>query len=123
MAKDTAMNFDLPGEMRVFVEKSMEQARQAFDSFMTATKEAVGNIESRADTARTGAKEVIDLAMTYSERNIAASFEFAQRLMQAKDAKEIAAIQNDYVTRQIAALTEQAKELGKQTAKLANPTT
>lgn len=119
MAKEGTASFDIPTEMRTFAEKSMEQARQAFDSFITATQEAVNTAESRAVSARTGAKEVVDLAMRNTERNIAASFEFAQRLLHAKDAQEVTAIHGDYVKNQIAAMTEQAKELSKQAAKLA----
>ncbi len=122
MAKESSVNFDIPAEMRMFAEKSMEQARQAFDSFINATQEALTTAESRAASARGGAKDVIDLAMRFSERNIAASFEFAQRLLRAKDAKEATAIHGEYVNSQIAALTEQAKELSRQAGKLAGTT-
>ena len=73
---------------------------------------------ARATSARSGAKDVVDLAVRFSEQNIAASFEFALRLMQAKDTKDVTAIHSDYVSKQVTALTEQAKELSKQTAKL-----
>jgi phasin len=122
MAKEGTANFDIPTEMRTFAEKSIEQARQAFDSFITATQEAVNTAETRAASARTGAKDVVDLAMRYSERNIVAAFEFAQRLLHAKDAKEVTAVHGEYVNNQIAALTEQAKELSRQAAKLAGTT-
>ena len=39
--------------------------------------------------------------------------------MRAKDAQELMALHTDYVKSQIAALTDQAKELSKQAAKLA----
>ena len=57
--------------------------------------------------------------MRFAERNIASSFEFAQKLVRAKDAQEVLALHADYVKSQIAALTEQAKELGKKAAKMA----
>ena len=119
MAKEGTSSFDIPTEMRTFAEKSIEQARQAFDSFVTATQEAVNTAETRAASARTGVKDVTDLAMRYSERNITSAFEFAQRLLHAKDAKEVTAVHGEYVNSQIAALTEQAKELSRQAAKLA----
>ena len=120
MAKETSGNFEIPEEMRTFAEKSIEQARQAFDSFVAATQVAlVGTVESRATNARSGVKDVVDLAMRFSERNIAASFEFAQRLLHAKDAKDVTAIHAEYVSSQIAALTDQDKELSKQASKMA----
>ena len=122
MPKEGAVNFDMPAEMKMFAEKSMEQARQAFDSFVSATQEAVTHAESRAKTAHEGAKDVVALAMKFSERNISASFEFAQKLLQAKDAKEVTAVHGEYVNSQIAALTEQARELSKYAGKLAGST-
>jgi phasin len=112
-------NFDVSAEMRAFAEKSVEQARAAFDSFISATQQAVNNAQSQALTAQSGVREVGELAMRFAERNISASFEFAQRLMQVRDPKDVTALHADYVSSQIAALTEQAKELSKQTAKIA----
>lgn len=119
MPKEASTNFEIPAEMRNFAEKSMEQAKQAFDSFVAATQEAVNTVESRAANARTGVKDVVDLAMRFAERNMAASFEFAQRLLNAKDAKDATAIHAEFVNSQIAALTDQAKELSKKASKLA----
>ena len=119
MAKEASTNFEIPAEMRNFAEQSMEQAKQAFDSFVTATQEAVSTAESKAANARTGVKDVVDLAMRFAERNMASSFEFAQRLVNAKDAKDATAIHAEYVSSQIAALTDQGKELSKQAAKMA----
>ena len=109
MPKEASAKYEIPAEMRNFAEKSMEQAKQAFDSFVAATQEAVNTVESRAANARTGVKDVVDLAMRFAERNMAASFEFAQRLLNAKDAKDATAIHAEYVNSQIAALTDQAK--------------
>ena len=119
MAKDGTLNFEIPAEMREFAEKSVEQAKQAFDGFIAATQHAVGTAETQAKTLQTGARQSSELAMRFAERNVAASFEFAQRLLKAKDAKEMAELQAEYIKSQIATLTEQAKELGQQAAKMA----
>ncbi len=111
--------FEIPAEMRAFAEKSVEQAKQAFDSFISAAQHAVNTAETQAATARTGAKEIGEMAIGFTQRNVATSFEFAEKLVRAKDAQELAALHADYVKSQIAALTEQAKELSKQAAKLA----
>jgi|SRR5450830_170989 phasin len=118
MAKEGNSNFDIPAEMRAFAEKSVEQAKQAFDTFISAAQHAVNTAETQAASARTGVKDVAELAMRFSERNIASSFEFAQRLLHAKDSQEVTALHTDYVKSQIAALSDQAKELSKQAAKM-----
>ena len=70
MAKDNGANFEIPPQMREFAEKSVEQAKQAFDSFVAAAQHAVKTAENQAATTQTGAKEVGALAMQYAERNM-----------------------------------------------------
>lgn len=111
--------FDIPNEMRVFAEKSVEQARVAFDSFISAAQQAVNTAQSHALNAQSGAREVGELALRYAEENVTASFAFAQRLMTAKDAGDVAALHADYVKRQMATLSEQAKELSKRATSFA----
>ena len=123
MAKDGNSNFEIPAEMRAFAEKSVAQAKLAFDSFISAAQQAVNTAETHAATAREGAKEAGDLAMQFAERNIASSFDFAQRLLQAKDPQEVAKLHAEYVKSQVTTLTEQAKELSKQAAKIAGQAT
>jgi phasin len=118
MATNGNMNFEIPAEMRAFVEKSVEQAKQAFESFIAAAQHAVNTAESQAVTARSGAKEVGEMAIGFTQRNVASSFEFAEKLVRAKDAQELTALHTEFVKSQIAALTDQAKELSKEAAKL-----
>jgi phasin len=118
MANNGGPNFEIPAEMRALAEKSVEQAKQAFDGFIAAAQHAVGTAETQAKSMQSGVKEAGDLAIRYAEQNVASSFEFAQRILQAKDAKEVTALQLEYVKGQIAALTEQAKELSKKVAKM-----
>jgi len=118
MAKDNGANFEIPPQMREFAEKSVEQAKQAFDTFVAATQHAVATAENQAATTRSGVKEVGELAMRFAERNINTSFDFAQKLLRAKDGKEVMALHSEFVSGQIAALTEQAKELGKHASKM-----
>jgi phasin len=118
MAKQGNANFEIPAEMRAFAEKSVEQARQAFDSFISAAHAAVSTADKQAAGARAGAQELGGLAVRFAERNIAASFAFAQQLVRAKDSAEVLALQADYLKSQMAALAEQAKELSKEAAKM-----
>jgi phasin len=117
MAKE-GTRFDIPADMLALAEKSVEQAKQAFDIFISAAQHAVSTAETQAATAQAGAKQVGELAMGFAERNIASSFEFAQKLLQAKEPKDVMAMHAEYVNTQIAALTDQAKELGKRGAKM-----
>jgi phasin len=122
MANENHPNFEIPAEMRAFAEKSVEQAKIAFDSFIAATQHTVNTAENHAASARTGAKEVGTLAVQFAERNMTSSFEYAQRLLRAKDSQEVVALHAEYVKSQIATLAEQAKELSQHAVKAAGKT-
>ena len=104
--------FEVPQDMRAFAERSVEQAKQAFDGFISAAHQAVNALEGQAETARKGARHVAEKAVTFAERNVASSFEFAQRLVRAKDLQEMMRLQTEFIRNQMQVLSEQAKELG-----------
>ena len=118
MAKESGMQFEIPAEMRALAEKSVEQAKQAFDIFISAAQHAVSTAETHAANAQAGAKEMGELAIGFAERNMASSFAFAQKLLQAREPKDVVALHTEYVSSQIATLTDQAKELSKRAAKM-----
>jgi phasin len=120
MAKESSTRFEIPSDMRALAEKSVEQAKQAFDIFISAAQHAVSTAETQAASAQAGAKEVGEMAMGFAERNIASSFEFAQKLLQAKEPKDVIALHTEYVNTQVAALTDQAKELSRRAVKMEN---
>lgn len=120
---DPTKPFDVPTDMRKFAEQSVEQARQAFDRFISAAHEAVSDFEGRAQAARSGALDVGGRAMSYAERNMAASFDFAQKLVRAKDVDEVIRLQTEYLKAQVQALNEQTKELAEAAAKVAKEAT
>jgi hypothetical protein len=98
--------------------KKRRAGQAGFRYFLSAAQHAVSTAENQAASVQAGAKEVGELAMGFAERNVTSSFEFAQRLLQAKDPKDVMALHADYVNSQIAALTEQGKELGERVAKM-----
>ena len=117
-----ADRFEVPPDMRAIAEKSVDQAKQAVDGFMTAVHKAMSTFEGQADSARKGAKDVTEKAMSFAERNIASSFEFTQKMMRAKDMQEVLALQADYIKTQMQVFAEQAKELGESTTNITKDT-
>jgi phasin len=120
---DPMKPFEVPSDMRKFAEQSVEQARQAFDRFISAAHGAVSEFEGRAQAARTGAMDVGGRAMSFAERNMAASFDFAQKLVRARDVEEVIRLQTEYVKAQVQVLNEQTKELADAAAKVAKDAT
>jgi len=113
------VNFEVPAQMRQFAEQSVEQAKKAVDGFMTAAQKAAATMETHTATAQAGAKDMGTKAMAFAEQNIANSFDFAQKLVRAKDIQEVMALQTEFVKAQMQAMTEQAKELGTTATKAA----
>jgi phasin len=108
----TSERFDIPGDMRALAENSIEQAQKAFDTFLGAASQAVTTMQDQAAAAQTSAREVGKTALGFAEQNIAASFEFAQQLVRARDVSEVLALHADYVKKQMQTLAGQARQLG-----------
>lgn len=111
----------VPPEMRKVAEQSVQQAKKAFDDMMAATRQAVSAFEGHASTAQTTVLEMQRKVVGYSERNVAASWEFAQNLLRAKSAQDVMKLHADFMKSQMQALTEQASDLTQQAAKAATP--
>ena len=118
MSKEPFEQFAMPNEVRAFVEQSVAQARTAFDGIAQAATTAVSQWQGHAQAARAGASEIAHKSMAYAEQNMTASFEFAQKLMQAKDPAEVMRLQSEYLNHQMKMLSTQAQALGQSAAKI-----
>ena len=105
-------HFEIPKEMRSMAEASVEQARKAFEKFLTSAQATAGTIEERGATVRAGAKDIGAKAISYAEKNVQASLDYAQSLLHAKDLTEIIKLHSEYVQSQMRSLAEQASEMG-----------
>ena len=61
---------------------------------------------------RAGAKDVGAKAISYAEKNVQASLDYAQSLLHAKDLTEVMRLHSEYVQAQMRSLAEQASEMG-----------
>ena len=111
--------FEIPPEMRAFVERSFEQAKLAFDKFMEAAQSTMNTFEGQSNLAQTGAKEVTQKIKDFAEQNVATAFDHAQKLVQAKDAQTLLTLHSEFVQSQMQVLSEQARVLGEISSKAA----
>jgi phasin len=112
MSEDGRDRFEIPKEMRSMAEASFDQARKAFESFVSQAQQAAAKIEGQGATVRAGAKDISSTAISYAEKNVAASLDYAQQLLQAKDLAEVMRLHSEFVQSQMRALAEQASEMG-----------
>ena len=119
MANDPFNSFEVPTQMRQLAEQSLEQARKAVDGFITQAQKAVTTAEAQTAAAQTNVKDMGQKAMGFAEQNIANSFEFAQKLVRAKDIQEVMALQQEFLKQQMQAIQSQAKDIGAAATKAA----
>ena len=112
MSEEGRDRFEIPKEMRSMAEASFDQARQAFEKFVASAQQTAGSIEERGATVRAGAKDISSKALSYAEKNVQASLDYAQALLHAKDLPEVMRLHSEYVQAQMRSLAEQASEMG-----------
>jgi hypothetical protein len=61
---------------------------------------------------RTGAKDISAKALSFAEKNLQASLDYAEQLLHAKDLGDVMRLHSEYVQAQMKALAEQASEMG-----------
>lgn len=118
-----ASSFEVPAEMRAFAERSFEQARIAFDKFMEAAQQTMNTLEGQSKVAQEGAKEISTKIMGFAEQNVATAFDYAQKLVQAKDPQSLMALHGEFVQAQMQVLADQARELTDIASKAARDST
>jgi phasin len=119
MSEDGRNRFEIPKEMRSMAEASFDQARQAFEKFLTGAHQTAGAIEERGATVRAGAKDIGAKAISYAEKNVQASLDFAQALLKAKDLTEVMRLHSEFIQAQMRSMAEQASEMGQAVSRAA----
>jgi phasin len=104
--------FDMPNDVRAMAQASFDQARKAFEGFLSAAEHTASSFGDQGAAARAGAKDVASRAIGFAEVNIRSSLDYAEKLLKAKDMAEIMRLHSEYVQGQMRALTEQAGEIG-----------
>ncbi|QWG14130.1 phasin family protein [Bradyrhizobium sediminis] len=119
MSEEGRDRFEIPKEMRSMAEASFDQARKAFEKFVSSAQATAGTIEEKGEAVRAGAKEISAKAISYAEKNVQASLDYAQSLLHARDLTEVMRLHSEYVQTQMRSLAEQASEMGQAVSRAA----
>ena len=94
-------------------EASFDQARQAFEKFLSQ-RAARPQDRSRSAVRRfaPAPRTIGAKAISYAEKNVQASLDYAQSLLQAKDLTEVMRLHSEFIQSQMRSLAEQASEMG-----------
>lgn len=119
----TTPPFEIPEQMRDFADKSVDQARKAFDSFIEASQKAVSTVDGSTNAVQSGARDINKKALEYAEEHIGAAFALAQNIVRANDVQEIMKLQSEFLKSQMEILGEQAREFSETATKAASDAT
>jgi hypothetical protein len=86
-------------------EQTIDLARGAMESYLDFFQKTM----FASPWAQTDLNKKIQ---SYAGKNLASTFEFAQKLTRAKDLQELVQIQTEFMQTQLKALNQQAKDLG-----------
>jgi hypothetical protein len=95
--------FAVSDEMRKFTEASVEQARSAFNDFLSATTQAVDDAQSKGQSFQEDARQLSLGSVDYAQKSLESSFMFAAKLSQARDMNDVLELQKSYLEDQFKA--------------------
>lgn len=119
----TSNPFEVPQQLRDTAASSVEQAKEAFDQFLDATSKAIETSDNASKAATGSASDVSKQAVSFMEESVSATFDLAQRLVQARTMEEMAALQQEFFRRQATSMAKQGQDLGEAMTRMARDAT
>jgi hypothetical protein len=103
----------VPNEVRDFADRSVEQARKAFDSFIGVVNEALEGSPPRPTESAASADELSRLAVGFAECNVRDAFALAHDMVHATELSQLLDLQREFLETQMKALGSQMRILGR----------
>jgi hypothetical protein len=99
-------------KMREMAQTTLDKAKDAVSKYMAESQKMREKADSGVRATYSSAKEMNEKAVAYAEANVAAGFELAQQLLQAKDLQEFGTIFQSHLKEQMEKMNAQFRELG-----------
>lgn len=109
---------DMPESMRSMMKASIDQARKAFESFISASQQAMASFDTPSTPAMDGLKQLNEKIAEYTRANADANFRYAMKLADAKQVNEVMEMQNNYVRELMDSYAKQLEEVRSLTSKI-----
>lgn len=108
---------ELPDSIRSIMKSSIEQARKAFDSFVTTSENMLQGLDTSANPVADSLKSLNEKVAAFTRQNAEANFNLAMRLADARQLSEIVELQNAHMREQMETFSRQLEELRELTVK------
>ncbi len=99
-------------KMREMAQTTLDKAKDAVSKYMAETQKMREKADSGVRATYSSVKEMNEKAAAYAEANVAAGFELAQKLLQAKDPQEMGTIYQNHLKEQMEKMNAQFREFG-----------
>ena len=126
MANDTFMKPEIPESLRHLMKMSIEQAKQAFDTFVSTSEKTWKSLETTSQSARVGLQALNTKIADITRSNAEANFALAMKLAESRDINQAMELQSQHVRKQMEAFVHQLEEMRDLAAQIiqeANPAT
>lgn len=110
---------EMPEPMRNIMKASIDQARKAFEAFISASQQAMSNFEGPSNNpAMDSLKQFNDKIAEFTRKNADANFQFAMKLADAKQVTDVVDMQNEFVRNLMESYANQLEELRSLTTRI-----
>jgi phasin len=103
--------FEISTAFREMAEKSVSQAKEAYDRFRSAAEEATDVLEGTYANASKGVSEYGQRVIEAARQNTNAAFDFATKLINVKSLSEAVELSTAHTRKQYEAVATQTQEL------------
>ena len=111
MPKFEIPKMEIPAAFREIAEKSVSQAKEAYEKMKSATEEATDLLEDTYATASKGASDYGLKCIEMARANTNAALDFCTGMMAVKSFSEAVELSTSHARKQFEALTAQSKDL------------
>jgi phasin len=118
MANDAFMKAEIPQALRELMKMSIEQARRAFETFVSTSEKTWKSLEASSPS---GGGQLYALNAKIAEitrLNAEANFALAMRLAEAKDVNQAIEVQGEHLRKQMESFVHQLEEMRDLTAQM-----
>lgn len=112
----------IPENVQAFAEDSVKKSREFYQKMNETAKDNVDAIEEFMLASHAGAKSVTEKLMQNATTNTESAFDAAQAISRATTLPEATRLQADFMQNQMAAATQQTKDLFELSSKVAKQT-
>lgn len=111
MPKFEMPNMEVPEAYREITEKTVAQAKDAYEKIKTAADDATGTLEETYATAAKGVSAYNLKVIEAARANVNAALDFAQEFLSVKSPSELFELSTAQARKQFEVVSEQTKEL------------